>query len=100
MEDGFDNDDLEGQMYQSLVKVQKELGDIKLLQSFLRAIQKYYIQEYDYDKDSFTNDTVNIANEILFQKRYDKLGKILNSDELELLVAIAIGELENYCLSR
>ena len=82
-----------------MANVQKTFGDTEILTKYLKSIQKYFVKEYDYDKNNFEQNVVDIANALLSQEKYNKLSNVLNKDDLELVVAIIANEIELYCLN-
>lgn len=90
------DEDIEMQMYELLAKVKKAFGDTKILTKYLKSVQRYFIQEYDYDKNTFEQDITDIANTLLKQLSYNKLSNILTVEELELVIAVTANEIESY----
>ena len=91
--------DYEKQLYSIMNNVKKNFSDTKILSEYLKSIQNYYIKEYDYNKKTFEQDIVGIANDLLNHPKYNKLSNVLSLEDFELVISITANEIESFCLT-
>ena len=92
-------EDFEFIFYNAMGKIQKNYnGKTEIIKNFIEDIAKYYYSEYYVEDENVSEEELaeqicNIANSFFEQKKYKKITKILNQEELEVVVSIALDEI-------
>lgn len=92
--------------YNAMSKIQKKYkGKIDIVKNLIEDISLYYFNEYyileeideeineEIDEKKIAEQISDIANAFLNNKKYKKITKVLNKEELEVVVSIAFDEI-------